>query len=89
MVRFAAANHLCVELNSLDGTLLVEPYTLKRTSSGQLVLYAVEPDTGEVRPYRVEEIQSVKVSTIPFRPRFAIEVTGSAVSFTGNAETNT
>ena len=81
MVRFAAANHLCLELNSVDGTLLVEPYTLKRTSSGQLVLYAVEPDTGEVRPYRVEEIQSVKVSTIPFRPRFAIEVTGSAVSF--------
>ena len=80
MVRFAAANHLCVELISLDETWLVEPYTLKRTQSGQLVLYAVKFDTGEVRSYRLDEIQSVVVSNIPFRPRFAVEVTGSAAS---------
>ena len=80
MVRFAAANHLCVELGAQDGARLVEPYALKRTISGQLILYAVESGSEEVRSYPVEEIQSVRVSTIPFRPRFAIKVTGSIVS---------
>ena len=41
-VRFAAANHLCVELGYQDRNHLIEPYSLRMTRSGQLTLYAVQ-----------------------------------------------
>jgi predicted nucleotidyltransferase component of viral defense system len=74
-VRFAAANHLCVELGYQGTIRLIEPYSLRRTRLGHLLLYAVKTQTGEVRSYRVDRIQSIKVSTKPFRPRFVIELT--------------
>ena len=80
MVRFASANHLCVELGTQDGPRLVEPYTLKRTLSGQLVLYTVESDTGEVRSYIVDEIHNVRMTSLPFKPRFAVEVASPAIA---------
>ena len=75
-VRFAAANHLCVELGYQDRDRVIEPYSLKRTRSGQLTLYAVESDTGEVRSFSVDQIQSVKVSAMSFTPRFNVEMMG-------------
>ena len=78
-VRFAAANHLCVELGYQDRNHLVEPYSLRMTRSGQLTLYAVESDTGEVRSYGVDQIQSIRVSTASFNPRFAVDALGSGL----------
>ena len=77
MVRFAAANHLCVELDYQESSHWVEPYSLKKTRSGQLTLYAVESNTGEVQSYSVDQIQSVNVGETPFRPRFIVETTSS------------
>lgn len=42
-IRFAAANHLCVQLNYIDAkgnrkTPIIEPYSLRRTSDGNLLL---------------------------------------------------
>ena len=76
-VRFAAANHLCIDLGYQGSSRLIEPYSLRRTKAGQLLLYAVEADTGEIRSYRVDRIESVKVNAMPFKPRFAVEFTGS------------
>ena len=76
-VRFAAANHLCVDLGYQGSIRLIEPYSLRRAQAGQLPLYAIKADTGELRSYRVDRIQSIRVSTRPFKPRFAVEFTGS------------
>ena len=76
LVRFAAANRLCVELGYRDDHRLVEPYSLKRTRSGQLTLNVVESDSGKARSYGIEDIQSVRVSAIAFRPRFAVDIGG-------------
>jgi hypothetical protein len=72
-VRFAASNRLCVELGYQGTRRLIEPYSLRRSRDGNLLLAAVKTATGEVRTYRLDRIQSVKVSTRPFRPRYAIE----------------
>lgn len=72
-VRFAAANHLLVELDYGGSTRLIEPYSLRRTRAGFLVLHAERADGSGHRAYRVERIQGLRVTTTPFRPRMPIE----------------
>ena len=81
-VRFAAANHLCVDLGYGDSRRLIEPYSLRQTRDGHLLLYGVKTETGELRCYRVDRIQDLKVVNTPFKPRHPIEFTptGSLVA---------
>jgi predicted nucleotidyltransferase component of viral defense system len=72
-IRFAAVNHLCVELGYQGSTRVIEPYSLRRTRDGNLVLHALRHDSGAQRSYRVDRIQSANATTIPFSPRHAIE----------------
>jgi len=72
-VRFAAANRLCVELGYNGSRRTIEPYSLRRSSAGNLLLYAVRADNGEPRAYRVDRIESVRVTQRTFIPRYRIE----------------
>lgn len=72
-IRFAAANRLCVDLAYQGSHRLIEPYSLRRTRDGNLLLYAVKHDTGEDRAYRVDRIQAAKVTKVSFTPRYAVE----------------
>lgn len=72
-VRFAAANHLCVELGYGGAKRLIEPYSLRQTKDGYLSLYAVKTAANELRAYRVDRIQSIKVTNTSFKPRYAVE----------------
>lgn len=72
-VRFAAANHLLVELAYDGSTRLIEPYALRRTRAGRLMLHAERADGSGHRSYGVDKIAGVRVTTTPFRPRFPIE----------------
>jgi predicted nucleotidyltransferase component of viral defense system len=74
-IRFAAANRLCVELAYQGDSRLIEPYSLRRSREGNLLLFAVKHNTGEDRSYRVDRIQGVQISEIQFTPRYAIELT--------------
>lgn len=76
-VRFAAANYLCIELGYGGTKRQIEPYSLRRTKDGYLLFYAVKTATGELRSYRVDRIQSIQVTNVPFRPRHPIEFTSS------------
>ena len=73
VVRFAAVNHLLVNLEYQGSTRLIEPYCLRRTRAGALLLHAVKSATGESRTYRVDRITSVQASTRTFVPRYQIE----------------
>lgn len=73
-VRFAGANHLLVELTYQGTTRLIEPYALRRSKAGNLLIYAIKVQTGEVRSYRVDRIQGVRVTNRSFVPRYAIEL---------------
>jgi hypothetical protein len=72
-VRFAATNHLCVALTYNGSLRLIEPYLLRRTQDGHLVLHALRVDNREHRSYRVDRMQQVEVTTRPFRPIYAVE----------------
>jgi predicted nucleotidyltransferase component of viral defense system len=78
IIRFAAANHLCVNLAYQGSQCLIEPYSLRRTQDGNLLLHAVMHETGEPRSYRVDRIEGAEATQEPFVPRYAIEFSVSA-----------
>ena len=71
-IRFAAINHLCVELGYQQSVRVIEPYSLRRTKDGNLLLHALKAETGESRSYRVDRIESIKVTNRPFTPKYKI-----------------
>lgn len=72
-VRFAAANHLLVNLTYDGRQRLIEPYSLRRSSEGRLLLHAERANGGGHRTYGVDKIAGLQVTTTPFRPRYPIE----------------
>jgi hypothetical protein len=74
LVRFTGANRLCVDLDYGGTSRRIEPYSLRRTLDGNIVLYAVRVDNGEPRSYRVDRIQGVRVTDVPFVPRYTVEL---------------
>jgi predicted nucleotidyltransferase component of viral defense system len=75
IIRFAASNHLCVDLGYQRSVRRIEPYSLRRTRSGDIVLYAVKADTDEPRSYRLDRIESAQATAQTFAPRYAVELT--------------
>lgn len=73
-IRFAGANHLLVELHYQGSVRLIEPYALRRSRAGDLLVYAIKAQTGEVRAYRVDRLEGVRITDTPFAPRYAIEL---------------
>ena len=74
-IRFAAANRLCVNLHYQNKYRLIEPYSLRRTQEGNILLYALRHETDEWRAYRVERIQGAEITQTPFVPKYAVELT--------------
>lgn len=77
IIRYAASTRLCVNLTYKATDRLIEPYSLRRTREGNLLLYAVKHNTEELRSYRVDQIQNATVTQIPFQPKYAIELAGT------------
>lgn len=82
VIRFAAANRLCVDLDYIDADgkrikRIVEPYSLRKTREGNLLLHVVKHDTGETRSYRVDRIKGAVITEVSFIPRYAVELTSS------------
>jgi hypothetical protein len=80
VIRFAASNRLCVELDYTDeqgsrSTRVIEPYSLRRTQAGDIVLHAVRSDNQQHRSYRIDRIRGARATQRPFTPRYAIELT--------------
>ncbi len=76
-IRFAAANRLRVRLGYKGEYRFIEPYSLARSSDGNLLLRAVRSDNGETRSYRWDRIESVTVTENTFTPRYVVEITSS------------
>lgn len=76
-IRFAAANRLCVNLAYQGSARLIEPYSLRMTKDGSLLLYAVKHNTREDRSYRVDRIQNAQVASTPFAPKYTVELTAT------------
>jgi predicted nucleotidyltransferase component of viral defense system len=82
VIRFAASNHLLVELDYRDEegnrrTRPIEPYSLRRSREGNVLLCAVNVERQQPRSYRLERIQGATIMSRGFTPRFQIELTPS------------
>jgi hypothetical protein len=61
----------------LDGQVrrpTIEPYSLRRSQSGEISLAGFDVDAGHIKMYRVDRIQSARVLDRTFSPRYAIEL---------------
>lgn len=76
-VRFAGANRLLVEFTYAGSRRLVEPYSLRRATPGNLLLYGWEQGSTHIKSFNTAEMGSVRATTTPFAPRFRIEFTSS------------
>lgn len=75
IIRFAAANRLCVHLDYQRSTRLIEPYSLRRTQEGNIILHAWSVDANEHRSYRVDRIEGARTTDRVFTPRYEVELT--------------
>ena len=55
LIRYAGANHLCVEIKDKNGTHCIEPYKLQKTQEDQLLLLALEHYTGNYIYFFIEQ----------------------------------
>ena len=78
-IRFAGASHLLVSFRYHGASRVVEPYSLRRPRTGNLLLYGFERRkngalTDDIRAYNVAEMGNVQVLSDSFKPRYAIEL---------------
>jgi predicted nucleotidyltransferase component of viral defense system len=77
LLRYAGANRMKVDIDyraeqGRHGSRRVEPYSLRQTRDGNLVLFVVN-DYGQLRSYRVDRIAGIRPTTISFTPKFRVE----------------
>ena len=82
IIRFAAGNRLCVNLDYTDNsgcrsTRVVEPYSLRRAQNGNILLYAVRAKDGQIRSYKIKQINDVSITNKVFVPRYQVELSPS------------
>jgi len=80
VIRFAAANQLCVDLDYINeqgrrGTRTIEPYSLRRTQEGNVLLHAVRFQNRQYRTYRVDRILAARITQQTFTPSYEVELT--------------
>jgi predicted DNA-binding transcriptional regulator YafY len=54
------------------GPRVVEPYFLRQTKDGNLILFVVN-DRDQLRGYRAHRMSGVRPTGEPFQPRFVVE----------------
>jgi hypothetical protein len=77
LIRYAGANRLKVDvdyraLDGRQGPRVVEPYSLRMTQDGNLLLFVVN-DHGDLRAYRIDRIAGARPTNETFTPRYLVE----------------
>lgn len=73
VARFAGINRLLVEFTYHAKARRGAPYSLRRASSGNLLLYVWEVDSPHIKAFNVREILDLRVTTTPFTPQYRVE----------------
>lgn len=78
-IRYAARNNLMVKIRYKDKQRLVEPYSLRRLKTGNLLLYVFEKRsngtvTNQIKAYNVIKIQNATVTEQSFIPKYTVEL---------------
>jgi predicted nucleotidyltransferase component of viral defense system len=76
VVRFAGANRLKVAFRYHSKLRIAEPYSFRRKSNGNLLLYAWEDGAPSIKAFITTEMYDVEVTNQPFQPKYRVEFTG-------------
>lgn len=74
-IRFAGSNRLQVRFFYHDRDRQVEPYSLRRSTTGNILLYAWEARSTHIKAFNMADIRDIRPTDIPFTPRYRIEFT--------------
>ncbi|MDE0108227.1 MAG: nucleotidyl transferase AbiEii/AbiGii toxin family protein [Bryobacterales bacterium] len=74
IIRFSGVNRLCVDLQYQGSVRRIEPYSLRRTQDGNIVLHAIRASDGKHRSYRIDRIEGVQTTGQSYVPRYAVEL---------------
>ncbi len=74
VIRFAAINHLCVDLTYKQSDHCIEPYSLRRATDGKIILHAIRISDDAHCVYKIENIETARVTKQSFAPRYRIEL---------------
>ena len=78
-IRFAGANRLLVEFEYNQKHRVVEPYSLRRSRAGNVLLYAWELTAGHIKAFDLGKISKLRVASTRFQPRYVVQLgVGSA-----------
>jgi len=72
-IRFAGANRLMVSFTYHGTPRIVEPYSLRRPDTDNLLLYGWEVASSHIKAFKVLEMSGVQVTHHSFRPRYRVE----------------
>ncbi|PIS31669.1 hypothetical protein COT42_00460 [Candidatus Saganbacteria bacterium CG08_land_8_20_14_0_20_45_16] len=77
-LRFAVVNHLCVEMKYRKKcaqlkNYVIRPYSLRRSSEGNIILFAMKINEAKIKRFRIDWIESIQLTNNPFRPIHPIE----------------
>lgn len=73
-IRFAGANRLLVEFEYSGKHRVVEPYSLRRSRAGNVLLYAFELAAGHIKAFDLSKISNLRAASNRFQPRYAVEL---------------
>jgi len=62
-------------LKGETGTRRIEPYSLRQTLGGDIILHAFNTEKNDHRSYRIERITGARVTNQIFIPRYEVELT--------------
>jgi predicted nucleotidyltransferase component of viral defense system len=71
--RYAGINRLLVEFTYDGKHRRAEPYSLRRARNGNLLLYAWEVSSPNIKAFNVQKIGGLRVTSTAFTPRHPIE----------------
>ena len=85
VIRFAAGNRLCVNLDYTDNSghrssRVIEPYSLRQAQNGNVLLYGVRAEDGQIRSYKINQINDASITNRVFVPRYQVELSPPGIS---------
>jgi len=78
-IRYAARNRLCAEIRYDGVARIVEPYSLRDSTTGNTLLYAYEllrdaRQSGRIKAFKAGEIQAAAITNRAFKARYRVEL---------------
>lgn len=81
IIRFAGSSRLMLSYEYNGKSRLVEPYSLRQSSTGKILLYAWEISSGQIKAFDVNLMSAVSATNQSFSPRYQVELTDTSDSY--------